>query len=292
VIADNQTNTLYISDLLPKRHPRLTADLHRICRTNDIPLRHIRGTRDIWCRDYMPVQVDDRRFVQFRYQPDYLWGRWARTITPPEVCRALPCIGQCIQSNIVLDGGNVVKWSDKVIVTDKIFRENPGSDRQALLEELASLLEVERVIIIPVEPGDVLGHADGVVRFVDGQHVLVNDYSKMLCAYGRQLRAVLRSAGLECITVPYAPDLAWRPRAKYDIPPATGAYLNFVQTARVLSVPVYALGLDDQAVNMIAASFPAASVFPMNVCTLAKQGGAINCATWGLQQQSVNSDSI
>ena len=41
-----------------------------------IPLRTIPGTQDIWCRDYMPIQVAEDRFVQFRYAPDYLGGQY------------------------------------------------------------------------------------------------------------------------------------------------------------------------------------------------------------------------
>jgi len=35
------------------------------------------------------------------------------------------------------------------------------------------------IIWIPVEPGDPLGHSDGIVRFVDKNTVFINDYSSI-----------------------------------------------------------------------------------------------------------------
>lgn len=39
--------------------------------------------------------------------------------------------------------------------------------------------EVERVIVIPTEPGDVVSHSDGDVRFIGSDVVPVNDYRKV-----------------------------------------------------------------------------------------------------------------
>ena len=48
-------------------------------------------------------------------------------------------------------------------MTDKIYRKNPQHEPRRLRQKIQDLLEVERRIVIPPEPGDVLGHADGVV---------------------------------------------------------------------------------------------------------------------------------
>ena len=53
---------------------------------NGVPIEVIPGTADIWCRDYMPIQLDQDRFCQFVYAPDYLRG-YEHLITPPEKCR-------------------------------------------------------------------------------------------------------------------------------------------------------------------------------------------------------------
>jgi agmatine deiminase len=49
----------------------------------------------------------------------------------------------------VLDGGNVVRWRDKVIVTDKVYRENPGMSRKTLRDALANALVLSELIVVP-----------------------------------------------------------------------------------------------------------------------------------------------
>ena len=56
---------------------------------------------------------------------------------------------------------------------------------------------MDRLIFIPQEPGDVTGHADGVVRFIDGDSVVVNDYRRVDPEYGDFCSLRLTEAGLD-----------------------------------------------------------------------------------------------
>ena len=66
---------MFFSRLLPERHSTLWKQLKGIFCKFHIPVGLIEGTRDIWARDYCPVQVGPRRSVKFRYFPDYLHGQ-------------------------------------------------------------------------------------------------------------------------------------------------------------------------------------------------------------------------
>lgn len=70
MIADWDTNHLFLSDRLENEFPALVASLRSVL--TGVTIDNIPGTSDIWCRDYMPVQIDGDRFCQFRYNPDYL----------------------------------------------------------------------------------------------------------------------------------------------------------------------------------------------------------------------------
>jgi agmatine deiminase len=83
MIADLENNLVYASDLLEDRFPALVDGLRRILCEHGVPLRIIRSTRDVWCRDFMPVQVAPGQFVRFCYGPDYLRGH-EHLITRPE----------------------------------------------------------------------------------------------------------------------------------------------------------------------------------------------------------------
>jgi len=61
MIPDDQTDMVFISDRLEEKYPALVDGLRRILTDHDIPLRTIEGTKDIWCRDYMPIPEIGRR---------------------------------------------------------------------------------------------------------------------------------------------------------------------------------------------------------------------------------------
>ena len=72
MITDDHTNSVYFSSLLPEKCPVLNAHIADALRKRDIPFTYLKGTKDIWCRDYMPIQIQKDRFVFYRYTPDYL----------------------------------------------------------------------------------------------------------------------------------------------------------------------------------------------------------------------------
>lgn len=94
----------------------------------------------------MPVQVSRDNFIQFRYEPSYLVDDLDHQSDTKTVCKE-----NNINSNfskINLDGGNLVNWTDRAIVTDRIFQENPEyTDKSKLITELEKLLEVELVLV-------------------------------------------------------------------------------------------------------------------------------------------------
>jgi agmatine deiminase len=278
MITDNDTNVIYVADTLEPRFPAVFQGLKTILESHGVPLRVIPGTRDIWCRDYMPIQVAEDRFVQFRYAPDYLTGKYRHLRADGEIGPTLPWIKNCVRSEIVLDGGNVVKWTDRVIMTEKVFDENPQWARRKLLRELERLLEVDRIVLIPAEPGDVTGHSDGVARFVNAESVLVNDYRKVDRKYRAVLLRRLKEAGLAVHEIPYQPG----PESTQEMPSAAGNYVNFLQARTALIMPLYGLSADDQTMQAVMETFPKLSVASLNCRDLASNGGVLNCISYAV----------
>jgi len=266
------TDTIFVSDLLPARHPSVFNALkaHLAGR-----LQTILCTNDIWCRDYMPIPVAPGRFVQFRYNPSYLKGYPHLRSEPAADLFGLTC--DCDKFPLVIVGGNIVRSADTAILTDKVYSENRRFRPPELRERLRTILEVQRVVIIPREPGDPIGHADGILRFIDQQTVLVNDYRTIDPAYGRRLRAVLHRHGLRIVPFPYAPTNDLGPEG---IPSAVGVYINFLLTAGILFCPIYGLPQDQQALRLLKRCYPERRIVPVRCRRLAAQGGVLNCVTW------------
>lgn len=140
MIPDWETNAVYFSRLLPERYPTLWQRLAEILRKHRIPTRLIDGTRDIWARDYCAVQVGPRQFVKFDYLPDYLKGV-KHLRTPGTVCGQFQGLGDFKRTRVILDGGNAVAGKNSVILTEKVYRENPGYERSKLRWKLADLFK-------------------------------------------------------------------------------------------------------------------------------------------------------
>lgn len=275
MIPDWDTNTLFVSDLLEQQEPDLFAALRSVL--VDVPIEIIPGTKDIWCRDYMPIQLEDG-FCQFAYAPDYLRDH-RHLVTPPERCR-LPFMGDCRQEPIVLDGGNVVVSRTKVILTEKAYKENPDIERPRLRARLEEIFEAE-CIFIPKQAGDDVGHSDGVVRIMDESRVLMNDFSTVDPGYGDRVRKVLEKNELEVITLPmFEEEVSRRPG---EIESAVGIYVNYLRVGNAIVLPEYNRSEDPQAVEAVRRAMPQAVVSQVPCRTLAQQGGVLNCISWTIK---------
>ena len=278
MIPDWETNQLFISDRLEIKFPDLVCSLRTALAGTNIST--IPGTADIWCRDYMPIQLDEKRFCQFVYSPDYLRG-FEQTITQPQICR-LPFMTDFDEEPIVLDGGNVVASRTKVILTKKIFKENPTFTETHLQERLEQTFQAE-CIFIGKEPYDPIGHSDGVVRFVSEDRVLISDFSIINPDYGGKLRYQLTEAGLEVETLPLFYEKSIK-RGSFSS--AVGNYINFLRVGNVVVVPEYGTHHDDIAVEKIRHVIPNAVVTQLPCRSLAEEGGVLNCISWTIKDES------
>ena len=275
MVPDWETNAVFFAASLPRVLPGLWHRLAAALARNGVEPRPVEDTKDIWVRDFLPVQATPGRFVKFRYDPDYLRGYGHRR-TGAEICEHLSFLGNLQHSPLRLDGGNVVASRQVVILTDKAYSENRTWSRRAFRAALRATLGAERCLVIPAEPGDCFGHADGVVRFFDERSVVVNDHSVQDPSYGRQLRGILTRAGLRVEVLPYRPDTS----VNDGVPSAIGNYLNFLQVGSLVLAPAYGRAEDESARHRLESLLPEARVISIPCSELAARGGVLHCASW------------
>lgn len=277
MITDEKTNAVYISALLPSQFPELHPALSNILLEENIRLIELQNTADIWCRDYMPVQVTAKDFVLFRYDPDYLKNK-AYAHLRSDQDKVVDPLGFTIHhSKLNVDGGNLVGHQKKVILTDKVFKENPDKTEQEVLQELQYFLGGPEPIIIPKVPYDYTGHADGMVRFIDANTVLLNDFSPLDARYFDRLKKSLTDHGLNINILPWD---GWKNK---KVSSDFGDYINFLHVGDLIIVPTYNEETDDAAKAVIRHSFPKARVKGLPCVDLAKEGGGLHCCTWNIQ---------
>jgi agmatine deiminase len=110
MITDNQTNVVYFSSLIKSQFPLLWNNMESLLNERNIDYHFIENTRNIWCRDYMPIQVDEKHCVQFQYFPDYyLTPAQVKYLTIQEGMKYN--LNLCIRKvPLIVDGGNIVKF--------------------------------------------------------------------------------------------------------------------------------------------------------------------------------------
>ena len=273
------TEVVYLSELLEEKFNDCFNRLVSILKKHGVEYRLLKGTKDIWCRDYMPIQTESGKLVQFRYEPSYLKGNkeWEDSRSDVrEVCRLNGF--EPVFSNINLDGGNVLLCSGRAIVSDRIFTENPEyTDKEQLVKELSELLEAE-VIIIPAQNGDMTGHADGMVRFIDHDTILGNNRSEEYKYWTNGIEKVLKDYNLKYIDVPFF--YGYKDSKHPDH--AIGVYVNYLAVGNLIVLPVFEVAgnKDAEAIAAFKQIFPDKIIETINYNDVALEGGVLNCTTW------------
>ena len=228
-------------------------------------------------RDYMPIKKDENWFVQFKFTPSYLnYKKYDEIRTNPnEVWKDMGL--KIWESDIVLDGGNVVKWKDKVVVTERISKDNPELVEVGIYDTIKNYLGVNQLIVIPELKGELTGHSDGVLRFIDDETVVINDFTKVNKNYNQQLKYSLLSAGLRYIQLPNEFE-----KAENEIDD-TGDYVNFLEMKDFVLIPAFDSEMDSVAELAYKEMFNDKIVESIDCREIAKQGGALNCISWNIK---------
>lgn len=258
-----------LSRLLSNIYASDTANLTAALGAHNIPCRFLPSTKDIWLRDFMPVRTGSGKLVSFRYEPSYLKNDpdlitdFRKDLAPQ---LSLPVT----YSNINLDGGNVVfsPSGTRVLISDRVFSENPEYPPAVLVRELSELLEAE-VLLIPSLKSDMTGHADGMARFLDDRTVLCN---RPLSSYGfeQKVKRSVRAYGLNAV------DFSFVPTGRIS---AVGCYLNYLETEQAVLLPVFGIEQDAEA-TVSAQQIFHKEIVTVNIREIARQGGCLNCISW------------
>ncbi len=277
MITDFETNTIYFSELLKQNFAETFNEIIEVLKKFKIIPHLLPKTKDIWARDYMPIQVSQKKFIEYRYDPDYLQGKYKgyRDLKtyPDIVCDSLGLKTQ--KSDIILDGGNIVKSNNCVILTDKVVVENRLSySKYELIEHLKRIFEVENIVLIPQDKKDKFGHSDGMVRFIDNETVLVNYYYKT----DSILLSRIKAAGL----TPKFLEYKVKKKNKNN-----WAYINFLQTKDLILLPELGIDEDKEAFEQIEGYYSEykGRIFQININDeVIRLGGALNCISWTIKE--------
>lgn len=278
MIIDSQTNKVFFSEILLSKYSDIAINLKSILDKHAVAYTFLKGTKDIWCRDFMPIQVTKNKFVQFRYEPSYLVGYEKLQSDPNEICETINI--KTIKSDLNIDGGNIIKWTDKVILTDRIYQENKKMTESQIIKELKDKLEAEIIIITQINT-DFTGHADGMVRFVNNDTLLINSLKNEYEYIKDNILKIIKTYGLNYIELPI-----FEFKNKNFKESAIGIYINFLELENLIIFPIFQTfnNKDEEAVKIIKYVYPNKTIELINVNNIAREGGVMNCISWNIRQ--------
>lgn len=270
MIHDSEADEVWLSPWLQSQFPDIFAGLTAILEKEGVACKTIPCTNDLWCRDYMPIQIDNDRFVCYTYRPDYLAKRACnrRFITDSRaICRQLQLDAK--YSDMIIDGGNVVKAGNRIIMTEKVFAENPQYDRSSLIRELEKLFECE-LLFLPWDKVEKYGHADGIVKAISDDTILMTNYAD----FDRDIANDM----LKCLSAAFHVETLRYDCRKKDS--RSWAYINFLTAGHLIVLPKLNTEYDEQALRQIETYYPDCTIAQLDITRSVAAGGGLNCMTW------------
>lgn len=227
----------------------------------------------------MPIQIENDWFVFYKYTPDYLQDkRWLRFQTDPvavfknEANELQLYLDKSISIDLIVDGGNVVKCGDTIVMTEKVFAENKDKTCNEVERILRDAFQCD-IIFLPWDKNEIFGHSDGVVHYAGNNKVLLTNYDDISLFYYSRFRKALEKH-FEVISLKYH---SKRKHAR------SWTYINFLQVGNLILVPQLGLEEDKQALEQIGNTLPDFEVVGIPSLEAVKKGGALNCISWNIK---------
>lgn len=257
--------TVYFSEYI--KAYKCWNNIKEALESNSVPYGLLPNTKDIWARDYMPA-YSGNHFVAYIYNPDYLQND--KEYITDKILEVYDFSkDNLVETDLVIDGGNIIVCGDKVIMTEKVFVENPNYTKEQVIEIIESAFSA-KLVIIPWDKEEEYGHADGMVRYVSDNHVLINNY--------KDIDPDLREKIIKALKPHFShiSELEYGSAQRVN----SWAHINYLQVNDLIFVPQLDIPSDTIAIEQISNVFPKCKVIPVEVKGLVKKGGALNCVSW------------
>ena len=242
---------------------------------------------DSWLRDSGPIFTLDadtgaRAAVQFGFNG---WGGKFRPFDRDAdlATRLCAVLGEDVaRSPLVLEGGSIgVDGTGMLVTTEQCLlhpTRNPERSRDEIEDELRTRLGVRDVVWLGLgllEDRDTDGHVDLIAAFTGPGALLLQSVDEQDPNHDAMQENRLRAeaAGLEVTTFPLLPRLVVGDEE------IVASYLNIYVTADVVVVPMAGVPEDAEALERIAAAYPAQEAVGVPGAVIAFGGGGPHCIT-------------
>jgi agmatine/peptidylarginine deiminase len=232
----------------------------------------------IWIRDYFPITIDGKR-IFFRPCEDYM------TFTEREIYDSVDfqaiikrfINGNFYQSELLLDGGNII-FNDKFVLTsEKVLKDNRNLAKSEISYRLRNIFNGREILYLQTEKKDRTGHVDGIAAFLANDVVLLNDWSEEQPKLDDFNRKILGD-NFEVVPFPHF-DTESKYIGWYNI---AGNYINFINTTKSLVFSTFGdEAMEKRIKRLITKHDPLQRpIHFINSDCVNKYGGGLHCVSW------------
>jgi agmatine deiminase len=246
---------------------------------------------NIWIRDWAPINASKANgselFVKAQYKPNYAKSaKYRKNATISSIKLAEYLNIKYKEIPLVLDGGNFAHNGNGIgIITNRVISDNENYSVNEIIRILKDSFELEKLLLIPVEPYDITGHTDGVLRFVDENILILGDYpdgypkgKAYLESVYNQLKKELQENTKIIRLINDVPLSSGK-----SFPSAQGNYINYLEIGDFIFLPNYYSGLDKINSDILKQNLKNKIVINVDIpeiIGLSSEGGVLNCISW------------
>jgi len=248
---------------------------------------------DIWIRDWAPIPARDSEgkasTIKAIYNPQYL--QYKNEYELDDIAgKLLPWFLGLHQGELNLrwDFGNITHNGEGVaIVTKRLFTDNNNNSEQEITKLLEEKLKIKKLIVVNEEDGDITGHIDGMVRFLNKNTVAIGTYPGSYMKeheFMNNIAKSIREALGNDFTIISIPNQISDYKNIEGIPSAFGNYMNFLRIEDKIFIPQYGIKEDEEVLRILKENVHSEKIklIPVSkgIKNLADLGGVLHCISW------------
>ena len=268
-----------VLDTLIDEHPHLSLIQHK-------------EITDIWIRDWMPAYglVSSKAMYKPSYMHKYPKEAHLHNLAGSSIAQQL--IGDFSLLPLIWDMGNLTHNGDgKAVITKRILADNPEFSENDIRTMLMEELGLDTIAFVDEEYGDVTGHIDGTMRFIDERTIAVGMYPDCCIEENRSVERMIAQVNAQ-----FNDDITFvlvaqgKPSSGMSdgIGSAFGNHINFARVRNEIFMPFYGIPEDIMAVDALAKALPDVEIIPVVhelMGMLSDLGGVLHCMTWEMEKE-------